>query len=792
MTAQLSNVDARDAFRDLPLIVNNATRDWLRKCFVAGIASDTRLKLTGQLSDFPFADGKNGQFLVTSKLRGLTLAYAERWPPLEALDAELRMEGVRLTIDALRGHTFDLKLGRTHAEIPDLRLAVPLLRIEGEAAGPVGDLLRFVSSSPVSEMIGRATDGVEGTGGAHLTAKFELPLGKPDMSQIAGELTFAEAQFHLAGMPSLTHVNGKLGFTEKDVHARDVTMNVAGGPARLTIANADGHPHISGSGIADLAAIRALYPSELFDRVNGTVDWTLGGDLRRDGSTWVFETNMKGASIDLPAPLGKQAGETVPLRLARRSDAARPNEDDIEITYGRVMELSLNRERIGESMATQRALLALGRAVESPGIAHSDRPGLWVRADLASLNIDDWLALRASMKPEERVSSGSLIFAGFDLDAGVLEVFGRRFHDMKVGARRAGGEWKLDVRAREVAGTAQWSMPDPSHPNGQLIARLARFTMPGAAELPPWSGAGKPGAPSAPAEPTNSWPAIDIAADTFISHERDLGRVEVIAQPRDKDWQIEKLVLSNDSGRIDAKGAWRVTGRTQQTRLDVALETKDAGAFLARFGYPDAVKGASTKIGGQLAWSGAPSEFDYPTLGGTLKIAVGPGRFTKIEPGIGKLLGVLSLQALPRRITLDFQDIFSEGFAFDEVTGNVRIRDGVMSTEDLRLVGPAAKVDIAGDADLARETQKLSVKIQPALSSSVSAGAALLFLANPIVGAAVGAGAFLAQKVLKDPIEQMFSYQYTVTGSWSEPVVTRGAVATASATAGAPVESVAK
>ena len=794
MTAQLSNVDVREAHRILPIAVNAATRDWLRQALVAGTASDTRLKLTGQLSDFPFADGKNGQFLITSKLRGVTLAYAEHWPPLEALDAELRLEGTKLTIDAARGHTYDLKLGRTRAEIPDLRPAVPLLRVEGDAAGPVNDMLRFVAASPVAEMIGHVTDGVDGAGGSHLNLRLDLPLGKPDMSRVAGEVAFADAHLRLAGMPSLTRVNGNLAFTEKEVRARDITMDVAGGPARLTIANADGHPRISGAGVANLATIRALYPSDLLDRVNGTVDWTLSGDLRRDGSVWLFESNMKGATIDLPAPLGKPAGETVPLRLARRGDAARPNEDVIEITYGRVMELSLNREHIGESMATQRALLTLGRAVESPGIAHADRPGLWVRADLASVNVDDWLALRASMKPEERVSSGDLVFSGFDLDAGVLEVFGRRYHDMKVGARRAGDEWKLDVQSREGAGTAQWFMPDHVHPNGRLVARLSRFAMPGAAELPPWTGAGKPGTASAPGESTNAWPAIDIAADAFVSHERDLGRVEVIAQPRDKDWQIEKLVLANDSGRIDAKGAWRATGRAQQTRLDVALDTKDAGAFLARFGYPDAVKGASTKINGQLAWSGAPSEFDYPTLSGTFKIVVGPGRFTKIEPGIGKLLGVLSLQALPRRITLDFQDVFSEGFAFDEVTGNVRVRDGVMSTDDLRLVGPAAKVEITGDADLARETQRLGVKVQPALSSSVSAGAALLFLANPIVGAAVGAGALLAQKVLKDPIEQMFSYQYTVTGSWSEPIVTRGGTATASAAAatGVPAENATK
>jgi uncharacterized protein YhdP len=229
-----------------------------------------------------------------------------------------------------------------------------------------------------------------------------------------------------------------------------------------------------------------------------------------------------------------------------------------------------------------------------------------------------------------------------------------------------------------------------------------------------------------------------------------------------------------------------VLGTQQQTRLDVALDAKDAGDFLARFGFPDALQGAPTKITGNLAWAGTPLEFDYPTLSGALRIEVGPGRFTRIEPGIGKLLGVLSLQSLPRRITLDFRDVFSEGFTFDGVTGSVTVKGGVMSTSNLNLVGPAAQVMIAGDADLARETQRLTVRVQPALSGGVSAGAALLFFANPLVGAVVGAGSLLAQKILKDPIEQMFTYEFLVTGSWSDPVVTRSGSATASVAPGTP------
>jgi len=266
-----------------------------------------------------------------------------------------------------------------------------------------------------------------------------------------------------------------------------------------------------------------------------------------------------------------------------------------------------------------------------------------------------------------------------------------------------------------------------------------------------------------------------------VSKERNLGHLELLARPRGSEWRIDRLVLANDNGRLEAEGAWRVLDRAQQTKLDIILDVKEAGGFLATFGYPDSVQGAPTKIDGQLVWAGAPHEFDFPTLSGTFHIGVGAGRFTRIEPGLGKLIGVLSLQALPRRVSLDFRDVFSEGFAFDEINGNVRITNGVMATSNLKLAGPAAKVEISGETDLAKETQRLSVRVQPALSSSVSAGAALLFLANPIVGAVVGAGSLLAQTIMHDPIEKIFSYEYAVSGSWSDPIVTRNASATASA-----------
>ncbi len=415
--------------------------------------------------------------------------------------------------------------------------------------------------------------------------------------------------------------------------------------------------------------------------------------------------------------------------------------------------------------------MLLGSAAVADPSARPERPGVWVRGELPQFNFDDWLLLQRRASPGAG-GDGELALDGIDLDVGVLEAFGRRFHAIKVGARRSNHDWRLDLDARELAGSATWTAASAGAPNGRLSARLSRLVPPDSGELKPWKEASV-GSDEPAAGAANPWPAIDIAAARYFMRGRDVGQLEFVAHPQRADWRIDRMTLVNSGGRVAAEGLWRSAGPDQQTQLDVDVELKDTAGFLSRVGYPDAVKNAPTTIKGQLGWAGAPNKFDYPTLSGAFRIEVGPGRFTKIEPGIGKLLGVLSLQSLPRRITLDFTDVFSDGFAFDEINGDVQIRNGVLMSDNLRLEGPAAKVSISGSADLARETQRLTVRVQPALSSSVSAGAMLLLFANPLVGAAVGAGSLLAQKVLSDPIEQMFSYGYDVTGSWSDPVVTR-------------------
>ena len=762
LSVQLTRADVAHVFRYLPLALSPTVRDWVKRSLVAGTSTDSRVRLSGNLADFPFANGKGGQFLVTSKGQGITFDYAEHWPAFSDVDGEVRFEGARMSVEARRGRVFSFNLDHAKAAIADLRVPAPVLHVEGDAAGPTADILKYIAESPIGAWTGDFTAGAEVNGNGKLALQLDLPLGKWDASKAAGEYSFAGNRLKLAGgVPALKDLNGKLNFTNHDLHARELTAELLGGPARFSIESRGGEVHLSGQGSADLAPLRNEYPKQVVAKhISGTAGWQIAIVSRPELSTWVMESNLKGVTIDLPAPMSKASAEVVPLQIERRANES--GRDTIAIRYGSIGRLALER-KLGSGDATiERGLLALGGAQGEP-----DRPGLWVRGSVDALNVDGWLELK-----QEAEASGigdAMPINGVDLRANTLDVFGRRFNELRIGATRSPGGWQMDLRGRELTGAARWQGAAPSRPNGYVSARLQRFTTPSAAPAQERAAAAATSRAEI-ASAANSWPEIDIVADSFFAKDHDLGKLELTAQPRGADWQIERLQLTNDDGKLAADGWWR-GGRKQQTKIDATLDISDAGKYLARFGLPGAVRGAPTKVRGDLAWDGGPQAFDYPSLSGKLRIESGSGQFIKIDPGAGKLLGVLSLQSLKRRLSFDYQDLFGEGFAFDEITGDVLIDNGVMKSDNVRIVGPAANVTMSGETNLARETQQLKVHVQPSLSSSVSMGTAALLLANPIIGAAVGAGTLLAQ--------QMFASDYVIGGTWSDPTVERASRAAA-------------
>jgi len=747
LTGHLTRADARRVYRYMPLMVGKPTRDWLQGAVLAGRSNDVKLRLKGNLARFPFEQPGQGIFEVTAKAQDGILAYANGWPRIDNIAADLAFVGVRMEIRATSANILNTPLGRVQVVIPDLMHKSEVLEVTGEAEDQTADFLRFVAESPVAGMIERFTDGMEAQGSGKLTLKLTLPLRRLQESKVAGAYQFRGNRLRVdPDLPPLEQVDGRIEFTEASVRGQGITAQIFGGPATIAITTQEGGVAVAASGRANLDAVRRLTDHPFMQQLSGAADWRSAVRVRAKLADFSIESGLVGVTSNLPYPLAKTATETLPVRFERRVTGGQ--QDQMDIALGKLVNVRMLRRRDAPQPAIDR--VAVGFGTEPPA---AEGPGVWVRGALPNLDLDRW---RELMDTAPSAGAPLPALAAVDLKLGSMDLFSRRFNDVAIAARSQTGDWRARVSARELAGEVGWRPQG----KGQIVARMQRLALPAPIE--------RVGAVAAtPGQAQVEYPALDVVVEDFQHNARAWGRLQLEATPDGRNWKIDKLQLKSAESTLTADGTWQWQARVPRTQVNYRLEVGDIGKFLARMNYPEGVKGGSATLSGTLGWNGAPQDMDLPSLTGSINVDAHRGQFTKLEPGIGKLLGILNLQSLPRRVTLDFKDVFSEGFAFDSITGRAKVERGVALTDGLRIVGTSAVVVMSGEVDLVHETQRLKVRVTPAVGDSVAAVTALLG------GPVAGLGVLLAQRLLKDPLGQLIAYDYAVTGTWSDPSVVK-------------------
>jgi uncharacterized protein (TIGR02099 family) len=744
LSATLTRADARQVARYLPLasIMGEKPRQWLVAGLVAGQASDVHLRLRGNLADFPYRDPAQGQFLVTARVQNGVLHYADGWPRIEAIDAQLHFERDRMDIVGRSGSILGAHLAKVHVSIPNLGSRDPQLSVRGEASGATAEFLKYIAASPVRRMIAGFTDGISASGEGRLHLGLELPLAHLEGSRVTGDYEFADntVQLH-PQLPPVEQAAGRLSFTQASFTAQEARGRLFGGPFFFSGGTrGKGALEFSARGDAMPQALSGI-PEEWRRSLSGHVPYNATVSLRDGAARLVLDSSLRGLASALPAPLAKSAEETLPLRLEMRTTEAGARER-ILASLGKRLALEVMRSGRPGALELERAGVWLSPLAGQT--VHLPSQGVAVQGSLPVLDFDAWRSMFAP--GASGAPSRALLL---DVKLGQLKAYGKPFNGVTLRASSAAQGWSAIIAAVEVQGELAYRVQD-----GRLIARLARF------DVPP-DAAGKAG----PAFKPGELPAVDFVAERFSVRGRPLGRVELAAEPEGDDWRIDKLKLLNSDATLQAKARWHGGVKTRTT-LDFSLEASDAGAMLGRLGYAGLVAGGTAQLEGSASWDGEPLSFDAGTLSGELKLVAEDGQFLEIEPGIGKLISLMSLQALPRRVALDFRDVFSKGFRFDRIDAASRVERGVMQISEFRMRGPAADVRMSGTADLAHETQDLKVRIVPGLGDSASTAIAIV---NPVAGVT----AALAQRVLKNPLGQIFAYEFSVTGGWTEPQVTR-------------------
>ena len=775
LTASASRADGRAVWRYMPHLVNAGARHWLRDALLAGTASDARLVLKGDLADFPFRDKRLGQFLVTTKAHDVTLDYGTGWPKITGIEGELRFEGAGMVVEASRGTILGAQLSRTRAEIPDFDAHVAQLKVKGLAEGPTSEFLRFIEQSPVGERIDHFTADMSAQGDGRLDIALHIPLDSDHLgeSKVNGSYHFLNNELIVdQGLPPLRQVNGNLQFSEKDLRIPEANATLLGGPVKIKGGTlSDGRVVIGATGSVNIAQLRRQVDLPVFDSLSGTAGYRGEVRVKKRSADLVIDSNLVGITSSLPEPFNKSASEAMALRFEKSSLPAqtlRSGEivvrDQLRASLGGNLSAQIIRRRQVSGFEVERGAIAVGRPLQLP------ERGLSVGVTARRLDADGWRkVLRTPAGNRESGGKGGTDGGSpapldtFNLKAGEMLLLGRSYSNVEVAANATASRWQIRLASREASGDLEWQAAG----RGKLTARLRQL------HLDPAKAA--PGGP--PEDAIEELPALDIVADDFAVGSRHFGRLEVQARNERNFWRLDRVAISNPQGSLKGTGQWQLGG-AKRTQLDFQLEARDLGKLLDRLGYAGTVRGGTAQLEGKLAWAGTPVGLDYPTLNGELVVDAAKGQFLKVDPGAGKLIGLISLQALPRRIGLDFRDVFSEGFAFDSINGALKVQNGVMRTERLQIDGTAARILMRGEADIEKETQRLNVSIQPEVGSTAALGLALV---NPVVGVA----SLLAHKILQNPLNQIFSFNYLITGTWDDPKVEKISRAAAASEQGA-------
>ena len=764
LNVHLSRASVSHAARYIPLFAIDAeARAWLNEALLEGQSNDFKLRIKGDMNDFPFVASKKGIFKIHARAKGVALKYAPEWPRIENANSELLIQGKEMRIAVASAMSGGLRLKNVKVTIADVMSNDLMLKVAGEADGENARALEFIHASPVRGYLDGFADDISARGKGKLSLKLEIPLDGNQSAKVEGNYHFTDSEIDYGKiLPTMRKINGDLKFTESGVSTKNIVANILGGPANLVVESSEGGIiNAKLAGRANFAALRELNSHHVLSRLSGEAAWNVKVAVQNKKSKVLLTTSLSGMQSDLPIPLAKRAGESIPVRFEMNDLSV--HEDALTLQYGSLLNANVLRRKDAEGdWNIERGIVSFGNVMQK-----ADRRGLWVIGTLPQLSLEGLVMLAGAMDSEDGVP---VKLAGADLSIQKLSGYGHAVTDLHIKASSRNDLLKAQLSSREINGELSWRASDrQAADNGRLVVRLKNLETgreDGAlADKENAKGFEPEAILQAGAFSPIELPLIDLVVEKLSLKGRPLGKLELLAQQQGEEYRIDNLRLTNPDGVLSLDGKWQMSETSPQTQMNLKLDISNAGNILSRAGYPDSVKNGSGKLEGSFTWPGTPLMYGSDRLNGKLSLNTGKGQFLQIDPGIGKLLSILSLQALPKRITLDFKDVFSGGFEFDNITGTADIKQGVIYTNNLKIEGSSAKVTMSGQMDLKNETQNLKVRIAPTVGNSAALISAL------VVTPVVGVGVFIASKILGDPLGQMVAFEYNISGSWADPKV---------------------
>lgn len=757
-------------------------RSWWVNAFTAGQASDGRLRYQGEVSRTALQSGK-AQFTGSANFSGVDLdyGYQRAWPMLRNANGRAEFNNDILTLRATQAWLAEDKIDTAKVAIGPLSKPSRAVHINGSLQSSVatvmdflfaGPLLAPTAANPSNNAVGSSeTTSLEfpirGAGGS-VAANIEvnIPLADVRQTTVNGSGEVKAGKLILPQGVAIENINTTVKFTERSASAERITGQFLDGDisAKLVTTKAAQPPSFSiqASGNGRIGALKPWVGGHLLSWLEGRTDWQ--GEVLIDSGTdgtkvaILAESELLGVAVTAPPPLSKASEQPEKLNFAMRV-GSKKIEQELVLDYGDSLRVHLRGDRQQGNSLLDRAYIAIADNVRSREVITP----LGVNFLLASndLDLDAWLqaiiglaTLQLDPAKEEVDTLFLDAMRGVKINAADPLLLGRRVGPLNVTAASTDGrDWIGTIIGDNVNGTIQ-AAPRSAEPSYRLNFSLLNLPAAPKNKQPPK-------AIDTSLKPS-SYPRLELNANTFITANKDLGRLQLVGQANGDIWELTQMSLDDTDIRTVGSGQWvnnEQSGSLSQFEITTTID--EAGGVLDEMQFNDLIRKGEGRFVGKLNWIGAPHEFDYQRLNGDFELQINDGELVQVESGAGKLVGLLNFNSILRRLTLDFRDVFSSGLTFDRMQYTGILADGKAIMREAYMLSPAVFVQMEGNIDLANEYIDLEIHASPELGGNL---ALLSALANPAAGAVV----YLTQRIFKDQMRASSFSSYRALGSWDD------------------------
>jgi len=549
-------------------------------------------------------------------------------------------------------------------------------------------------------------------------------------------------------------INGELQYDHRGFSGRGLNATFKGQPASIDVmADADKEEKFRAdvSGHFDISSIIPRFLLEGYSalaQIEGSSDWeasvVIGPSNDGDESEAVLllRSDLEGVDLNLPAPLNKTAADIWPL-LLRYPLSGDTRLLDIEIVDRATLRFMLS----GESEIPKSAVIRVGEG-------HPELPAegaIRIEGNSGEIDLDGWVDMIVEGAIEGKGLGGLELETG-RLVADRLIFLDRQFSDVTVEFNVVGNDIKANFSGEDIDGKVSFTRRDSGPPS--LSAEFERLAL----ADPISTGMEMDSDPA-------DLPSLHLYAKSFRYAGIELGETRIEAYPTPTGFHFEKVEAVSDQLTVIASGDWSLEGHRHRSNFDIRMTSESLGGFLQSLDISSAMAGGQTVVHFSAWWPGSPAKFALSRLNGEVDFTVIQGNITDANTGTGRLLGLLAIQSLPKRLALDFRDVFDSGFSFDVARGTFALENGLASTDDVLLKSSAARISISGSTNLVEQQYDQLMTIKPGLGNTL-----------PIIGAIAagpgGAAVGLAlQGVLQEQLGEVSQVQYSISGSWNEPVI---------------------